>query len=450
MNMTIIPMESVDLSVLQRNDEFIIINPDNFTWIRTSNAGKNIVENIANGCTDREIAETLKEDVQDIIEFRAYLESEGILPLNKEIIDWHPNEDCLMACAILLTNRCNLSCNHCFYASGTTHSEDELSTQRFLQIIDQLVKFNVHYVTFTGGEPLLRKDIDRLISYARQNGLEVAILTNGLLINRERANFLSRMKVKIQISLDGANEFTYNKIRGRGFHEVIKSLKLLIECGCDVSISIVPMKENLAEIPETIELAKKLGVKNFNFSLLEHSGRAKQTYHDSRPSNNDLFTLFESLYETYYENCSQKSVRLAPVESMKSKLHIPPQRFACKAGREVIAIDWKGDLYPCSGLVGEDHKIGSLFESSLHDLYHSDRMGRIRSNIDIRNIGECKNCPFMLPCIGGCRSKAYVLDNRFDTPDPYCDYLKDMWCYLLWKISDLQIEAVPDGLLPSN
>ena len=247
------------------------------------------------------------------------------------------------------------------------------------------------------------------------------------------------MKVKVQISLDGASESTYKKIRGNGYSKVITSIQLLLNYGCEVAISIVPMKENLDEISDIIDLVSGMGIKDIHLALLERSGRAEEFYDNNKPTDDDLFILFTNLYEQYIKPPNRHSVHLGSIESMVTRLKNPPLRFSCKAGREVIAIDRAGNLYPCSGFVGSDYAIGSLLESKLHDLYHDEKLNFFRTEIDVRNIDKCKDCPFILPCVGGCRVRAHLIDNSLTSPDPYCDFFMKMWEFLLWELSDMEI-----------
>ncbi|MEM3486367.1 MAG: radical SAM protein [Candidatus Methanomethyliaceae archaeon] len=434
-------MKYHNFHVLERDGDFIIINPRSFTWIRTSGIGWVLFQSFVEGETGTHVVHRLGISTRDVEEFRDYLYQEGFLP-NEQSGDIAPRpdyENTPIGCTILLTNRCQMNCKHCFYASGNLfRKEDELSTAQFMRIIGRLAEAGIRYIAFTGGEPLLRRDIWQLMSFALDKGLKIHLLTNGLLLSHQKAEWLAEHGVQIQISLDGSTPMTYNNIRGFGFDRVIRNIEMLADAGCHVAVSIVPMKENLDEIPDIIEFASSMGVRTFHLSLLERSGRAEQIYQEVRPSDEELVHLCKHLYETYYGSGASK-IELPFLDVMIAKLYNPPNRHACKIGREVIAISWDGNLYPCSGLVDERHKIGSLLSSDLMELYYSPRMNYVREQTMTHRIEKCRDCPFILPCLGGCRSKAYVLDKRLDTPDPYCGFLKEMWTYLLWKISEIQI-----------
>ena len=103
-----------------------------------------------------------------------------------------------------VTRRCNLKCVHC-YAQATKEAEsNELTTQEGKRLIDDLVAFGVPVLLFSGGEPLVRKDLPDLAEYAVQNGMRAVISTNGTLITPQMARKLKDIGLSyVGISLDG-------------------------------------------------------------------------------------------------------------------------------------------------------------------------------------------------------------------------------------------------------
>ena len=90
------------------------------------------------------------------------------------------------------TRTCNLNCIHCYSKSTSQYYEGELSTDEGKQLIDDLAEFKVPSILFSGGEPLIRKDIFELIEYATSKGLRAVLSTNGTLINQKVAGRLKR------------------------------------------------------------------------------------------------------------------------------------------------------------------------------------------------------------------------------------------------------------------
>lgn len=129
-----------------------------------------------------------------------------------------------------VTHRCNLRCRHC-YASAGKALDDELTTEEALDLFDRLAKLGVAVIAFSGGEPLSRPDILQLISHARDQGIYVALATNGTLITPKRAEELRKAGAEyVQISIDGADAKTHDEFRGipGAFDRTIEGVKMLL------------------------------------------------------------------------------------------------------------------------------------------------------------------------------------------------------------------------------
>src|SRR6185436_19828470 len=102
-----------------------------------------------------------------------------------------------------LTRTCNLKCVHCYTDSAARRYPDELTTEQCKAVLDDLAEFKVPAVLFSGGEPMVRKDLFELAAHARDKGLHVVLSTNGTLIDRETAQRFKDLKFAyIGISLD--------------------------------------------------------------------------------------------------------------------------------------------------------------------------------------------------------------------------------------------------------
>ncbi len=127
-------------------------------------------------------------------------------------------EEVMLGLVIEVTDRCNLNCKWC----GVKRGKSSLSYSQIISIINQN---NPRFVEFTGGEPLLNKDIFRLIDYCKSSGMLVSLNTNGTLIDDR---IIGRINADIvRISIDGLEEVNDN-IRGKGsFRKTIKAINLL-------------------------------------------------------------------------------------------------------------------------------------------------------------------------------------------------------------------------------
>ena len=113
-----------------------------------------------------------------------------------------------------VTRQCNLKCVHCYAHAKATGGHDELTTQEGKTLIDDLANFGVPVLLFSGGEPLVRKDLPDLAAYAVKKGMRAVISTNGTLISAETARVLKYIGLSyVGISLDGMQEIN-DRFRG--------------------------------------------------------------------------------------------------------------------------------------------------------------------------------------------------------------------------------------------
>ncbi len=174
---------------------------------------------------------------------------------------------------ISLTYRCNLNCKMCSIVN-LLPQEEELSTVQIFHIIDEAKAYGIKKVLFTGGEPLLRKDIYELCRYADKNRLQSIVTTNGLLLDERTVDALIGAKAgHIHVSLDGL-EKTNDFFRGEGvFKKIVKNIKrincLKKKVSCfSIGIACTVMDNNINELFDLVRFADELGVDSINFQPL--------------------------------------------------------------------------------------------------------------------------------------------------------------------------------------
>jgi cyclic pyranopterin phosphate synthase len=139
---------------------------------------------------------------------------------------------------ISLTSRCNLSCIYC-HAEGEKNPESEMSADEIIGIMNLAAKFGIKSIKFTGGEPLIRPDILRIIK-AVPAGIESSITTNGILLSSMAKDLKEAGLRRVNVSLDSLNPETYKKITGSDrLSEVLEGIDAAIKAG------LTPVKLNM-------------------------------------------------------------------------------------------------------------------------------------------------------------------------------------------------------------
>lgn len=203
-----------------------------------------------------------------------------------------------------LTDRCNLSCIHCYYNSNRK-TENELTTQEALAIIEQLAKMKVFEVYLTGGEALLREDWPILIQKLRAHKMQVGIITNGTQVDEPAAKKLADFKIKwAQISIDGASPEVHDRVRGLagGWEKSINAIRYLKRNNIRTHVSFVPTKINFRDCLKVVGLCVEMGLEYFVTDMLVLTGRAVKNFDEIKlgPQEYDEFyNLLEEAAKIY-------------------------------------------------------------------------------------------------------------------------------------------------------
>ena len=177
---------------------------------------------------------------------------------------------------IHLTSYCNLQCKHCVY-DIKRDSKDYIRTDYLLPLVDEMEKMGVFKIILSGGEPLIHKDIMKILDKLKDKRLRVEILTNAISINTEMAIKLASKNFSITCSLDGYNAKSCDFIRGKGsFEKILKSIRNLNQAGARHNICCVINRLNFKTADKIIKLGEKLKTYSVNFLFLDPMGRAEK------------------------------------------------------------------------------------------------------------------------------------------------------------------------------
>jgi len=221
-----------------------------------------------------------------------------------------------------LTDKCNLSCIHCYYNSNRKDSQNELSTKEALELIKQFARMKVFEVYLTGGEALLREDWPLLIENLRENNIQVGMITNGTKIDARSAKRLADFKVKwVQISIDGAGSDTHDAVRGLagGWEKSVNAIRFLRKNGVRAHVSFVPTRINYRDVKKVVALCVEMGLEYFVTDMLVLTGRAIKNFDDIKLTASE-YSEFYDLVEEAAADYSGKITIIAPSRREKETL----------------------------------------------------------------------------------------------------------------------------------
>lgn len=300
-----------------------------------------------------------------------------------------------------VTRVCNARCVHCYSDSGPEHHvRGDLSTRDALAVIDQLADAGLLILAFSGGEPLIRRDIFELIAHAAQRGLVVNIASNGALVDARMARRLRGSGVRsVTISLDGADAATHDRIRRFPglFGKVLHAIESLVAEDIRVVVSFTPMRINHEQGPAVVELAANIGASAVNMSEYVPAGRGTLDLALSPPLVEQVVKQWIELRRTY-------AGRLQIIwHDCRVALLVPPEerdRYSgCGAGKLTARLCVDATLTPCVFL---PNAVGNLLETPFRTIWtESPLLHAIRDRT--LHGGNCAACDHRTTC-GGCRA----------------------------------------------
>ncbi len=338
------------------------------------------------------------------------------------------------------TNRCNLSCLHCYSKSGLDAS-DTLDTQKILETIPQLKRAGIGFVIFSGGEPLTRKDIFQIAQACKDEGIFTYLSTNGLYINPGNVDKIIETFGYIGISIDG-DEATHDKFRGLkgSYAKSLQAIDLIHEHGGKVGIRFTITKETKESLAHIFDLAERRGIDKIYISHLVYSGRGLDNLKmdlSKEERKESVEYILNKAFE-YYEKGIDIDVVTGNME-MDAVMFL--ERFGQKyphkkeslrqrllrwggnsAGRNLVNINSEGAVKPDPFF---PVSIGNIFDKPFDEIWHqkSELLQRLRTFP--RDIGgKCKECEHLAICNGGSRPRAWAISGDLWAEDPSC-YIKD-------------------------
>lgn len=295
---------------------------------------------------------------------------------------------------IFLTKKCNLKCTHCYLLAGEPDA-NELKYEKWVDLLSEFRGLGGENITISGGEPLIRRDSINIIKYAKDLGLNVILLTNGTLINKNIAMNLIPLLSEIQFSLDGPDEETNAIVRGKGvYYKVLKSISFFKGSNVKISLAMCPLPSTIKSFKnKVVPFAKKLLSECDHRIIIRITGRIME--------GRNVKLVDKKLERKWIEITDELVERIYGKEWL-DKVNItffkPNIRLKNCGYGESACIAPNGDVYPCSVLF---NCIGNIRKDSLKEI--GIKLQNLRAETSIDNFIECKSCDLKYFCGGRCR-----------------------------------------------
>jgi len=332
-----------------------------------------------------------------------------------------------------LTERCNLSCSHCYQSGRRT---DELSFAEIravaADVSDMLEAWSEKYdiafspsFNITGGEPFLRQDLFDILDHLGGRGFDLYLLTNGTLIDREKAAGLALTCVKgVQVSIEGPEEI-HDRIRGKGsFASSLRGISFLLDAGLTVTLNATLSNINADHFPAIVSRASSIGAQRLGFSRLVPSGRGAGLVEEmlGRARMRKIYEEIFSLKPKHLEIVTGDPVASQMTAESGSHDQGPVPTGGCAAGVSGLTFLPDGTVTPCRRLA---IPVGNVRSDNLREVWAtSDVLNALRDRS--RYEGKCGACHRWADC-RGCRAIAYAYSQSKGEGDFLCD---DPQCFI--------------------
>lgn len=422
-----------DIRIIHHNSKVIVIAPLTANWIiLESDSQLKVFDFFRAGRSLKEALDNTQLSHEDVNFVVTQLEARRLC--EKKV---HKTSDDKRGLHLYLTNKCNLSCPHCYMFSGRAKN-NELTTKEIINLICDYKKIaNGTRLTLSGGEPTIHADFSTIVKTASEMGLEVNVLTNGTSLTAQKIKDLAKYISSVQISIDGFSEESDSIIRGKGhFKQALDAVDAFICCDVETSVAVTPSLDSLRNhIDEYVLFARNLSMKyvhkNFRIKFAEGLSYGREI-NPTDSENEEYARIIKYLQDQIY---GDEYGLIHFVEIMRNNIVMDNCMFG------VFAVTSDGDVYFCPE-ISKLSPIANIRTSDFKEIYRKSKAAEIATSIT--KLKPCNECALRYICGGGCRitefpelaaRKSFEDINYEDIPPRICDKkIKD-------KFYDLMIRS---------
>lgn len=321
-----------------------------------------------------------------------------------------------------LTYRCPLRCPYCSNPLELQALKHELDTEDWQRLLREAAELGVVQVHFTGGEPLVRRDLCELVQTTRLAGIYSHLITAGVNLSADRLAQLRTAGLDaIQISLQDSQPASNDWLAGLpSFEKKKATFRAAKQSGFPVTLNVVVHRHNIERIPEMIALAVEWQADRVEIAHVQYIGWAHLNYQ----------ALLPSLSQLRQAEAAVAAAR-ANVPSQMQLLHVLPDHYqdvpkACMNGwgRVYLTVNPDGTILPCQSarcIPGIDFP--NARHASLLEAWHSSAFRRFRGTQWMPE--PCRSCDQRNIDFGGCRCQAFLVTGDPQATDPVCHLSPD-------------------------
>ena len=399
---------------VRREDNLLIKRPNQAQKLNPQGAA--LLESLLDGESISQVLDTIgraPDRIRDtelfLLEVRRFLEgkldeSNASAAVEVEPFDMRFSKLPILS-EVAITYRCNLRCNFCYAGCNCTTNpagdDREMSGDEVREVLRKIYREGrVPSVSFTGGEPTLRRDLPELVHHAADLGMRVNLITNGTLVSARLAQVLADAGLdSAQVSLEGVTAETHDRVTSiaGSFASSLAAVEHFDRAGVLVHTNTTINRDNLHECLQMPCFVKqRLGRDRFSMNLLVPTGSA---------AHNDGLAVTYSEIGPHLERIDAESRQIGvefmwyspvPMCMFNSVAHGLGNK-GCAACDGLLSVAANGDVLPCASF---DESVGNLLEQGVDAVWRSQRATLHREKFLAHP--QCRTCPEFEICQGAC------------------------------------------------
>ena len=322
-----------------------------------------------------------------------------------------------------LTHRCPLRCTYCSNPLQLQAAANELDTEAWLQVFTQAAKMGAMHAHFTGGEPLLRPDLEQLVRGAHDAGLYTNLITSAIGLNDRRLAALEESGLDhFQLSFQDCEAEGANAIAGVPVHDKkVAWAKRLATGPFAFTINLVVHRQNLDHLEQLLAFAESFSPQRIEIANVQYYGWALENRAKLMPTREQVDRTIAIVGEAQ--------------ERLRGKITIDfvlPDYYArypkaCMGGwgERLLLVDPSGDVLPChAAKIIPGMRFENVRHTPLRQIWESsEAFERFRGEEWMSD--PCRSCERRTQDHGGCRCQAFLLTGRAEATDPACSLSPD-------------------------
>lgn len=318
-----------------------------------------------------------------------------------------------------LTHRCPLQCPYCSNPVRLLKADKELSGDDWCRVFEEAADIGVLQVHLSGGEPTLRRDLDRFIKTLSKRGVYTNLITAGVMLGHNRLEKLVRAGLDhVQLSIQGANAAVTERIGNYkgGFEQKLETAKTVRTLGLPLTLNAPVHRHNIDQVADFIQLALDLDAERLEIANVQYYGWAYLNRPALMPERDKVDRQVEII-----ERARETLRGVLAIDFVTPDYYADyPKPCMGGWGTDALVVTPQGNVLPCHAaetIPALDFE--NVKEKPLGEIWtHSSAFNAYRGTDWMSE--PCRSCPRRELDFGGCRCQALALTGKASNTDPAC------------------------------